>query len=62
MSIIRVKPAPGRRVRLHDGRLLPQTGWDVEDDVVWQRRLRDGDVVIDGAPAALLDDAAEEHH
>lgn len=46
MSKITVKPAAGRRVRLHDGRLLPAEGWEVDDDIVWQRRLRDGDVEL----------------
>lgn len=46
MTTIRVKPAPGRRVRLNDGRLLPDDGWDVADDAIWRRRLRDGDVVL----------------
>lgn len=55
MSKLRVKPAEGRRVRLHDGRLMPAEGWEVDDDTIWQRRLRDGDVVLvpDAAPFAL---------
>jgi hypothetical protein len=53
MSKIRLKPAEGRRVRLHDGRLMPAEGWEVEDDAIWQRRLHDGDVeVVTAAPAA----------
>jgi hypothetical protein len=46
MSTLRLKPAEGRRVRLHDGRLMPAEGWEVEDDAIWRRRLRDGDVVV----------------
>lgn len=51
MTKIFIKPAAGRRVRLHDGRLMPQEGWEVDDDAIWQRRLRDGDVVLGAAPA-----------
>lgn len=52
MTKIFIKPAAGRRVRLHDGRLVPPEGWEVDNDAIWQRRLRDGDVVLAAAPAS----------
>jgi Protein of unknown function (DUF2635) len=49
-----VKPAPGRTVR--DPRsmaLLPEEGRTVPDnDPFWLRRVRDGDVTKEAAPAA----------
>ena len=53
MSIIRLKPTADRRVRLADGRLLPDEGMEVERDLYWHRRLADGDVVeVSAAPMA----------
>lgn len=44
---MRVKPAPGRVVRNPETKqLLPADGIDVPDDsILWNRILRDGDVV-----------------
>lgn len=46
---MRVKPAPGRTVR--DPRsmiVLSDEGREVPDhDVYWQRRVRDGDVIVE---------------
>lgn len=48
-----VKPAEGRAVRdPRSMRLLPEEGAEVPDgDLFWQRRVRDGDVVVDEQPA-----------
>jgi hypothetical protein len=45
---MKVKPAPGRAVRdpQQKYRLLPEQGGEVPDNAFWQRRLRDGDVVL----------------
>lgn len=45
---MRVKPAPGLRVRHPETKvLLPAEGIDVPDDsVVWNKILNDGDVVL----------------
>lgn len=50
---MRVIPAPGRQVRNPETKLLlPADGIDVPDDsILWNRILRDGDVVK-GVPAA----------
>ncbi|NDV77120.1 DUF2635 domain-containing protein [Burkholderia cenocepacia] len=50
---MRVKPAPGLKVRdPHSKKLLPDDGIDVPDDSpVWNRILNDGDVVRDERPA-----------
>lgn len=48
-----VKPAPGLSVRdpdRHDH--LPAEGREVPDNLFWQRRLRDADVVRAEKPAA----------
>ena len=48
---MKVKPAEGRAVR--DPRsmaLLSEEGREVpDDDTFWQRRVRDGDVTVEGA-------------
>ena len=46
---MKVKPAPGRTVRdPHSKMVLPPEGRDVPDhDPFWQRRIRDGDVIVD---------------
>jgi hypothetical protein len=45
---MRVKPAEGRAVRdpQQHYRLMPPEGGNVPDNTFWQRRLRDGDVVM----------------
>lgn len=45
---MKVKPAPGRAVRdpQQKYRMLPEQGGEVPDNAFWQRRLRDGDVVL----------------
>ncbi|AMU15139.1 MULTISPECIES: DUF2635 domain-containing protein [Burkholderia cepacia complex] len=50
---MRVKPAPGLKVRdPHTKKLLPDDGIDVPDDSpVWNRILNDGDVVRVELPA-----------
>lgn len=40
-----IMPAPDRRARYEDGRLLPPGGDDVIWSTYWQRRLDDGDVI-----------------
>ena len=45
-----VVPAPGLKIRDPDLKdLLPDAGRDVPNTDYWQRRLRDGDVVIEVA-------------
>ncbi len=60
---MRVKPAPGLKVRdPHTKKLLPDDGIDVPDDSpVWNRILNDGDVerVEQPATAAPISDHAE---
>lgn len=43
--LLRVKPAPDRRVRKPDGSLLDPSGETVPRDAYWTRRLADGDAV-----------------
>lgn len=45
---MKVKPAPGRAVRdpQQKYRMLSEQGGEVPDNAFWQRRLRDGDVVL----------------
>lgn len=55
---MRVKPAPGLKVRNPvDKQLLPPEGIDVPDDsILWTKILNDGDVVLvkaNAAPAAV---------
>ena len=45
MSLIRVKPAEGRRVRLEDGMIVPEDGIETELTMFVRRRLDDGDLV-----------------
>lgn len=45
-----IKPAAGLKVRVDAGRLLADEGEEVVDSVYWQRRLRDGDVVLADPP------------
>ena len=45
-----IKPAAGLKVRVDAGRLLAEEGEEVVDSVYWQRRLRDGDVVLAEPP------------
>ncbi len=52
MTKILVKPAPGRRVRRPDGRVLEEAGAAVERTPYWLRRAAAGDVTIGKAPAA----------
>jgi Protein of unknown function (DUF2635) len=51
---MRVKPAPGLKVRNPvDKQLLPPEGIDVPDDsILWTKILNDGDVVLVKANAA----------
>ena len=51
---MRVIPAPGRQVRSPETKLLlPADGIDVPDDsILWNRILRDGDVVKAASAAA----------
>ncbi|MDA8049965.1 MAG: DUF2635 domain-containing protein [Rhodospirillales bacterium] len=52
MTRIRVRPAPGRRVRLPGGKLLKAEGALVARDLFIERRLAAGDVVeVPEAPA-----------
>lgn len=54
---MKVFPAPGLKIRDPDLKdLLPEEGREVPDSGYWQRRLRDGDVVIEAPkqkPAAM---------
>ena len=49
-----VKPAPGRTVRDPTSMAkLPDEGREVKDgDLFWVRRIRDGDVTVEGQPRA----------
>lgn len=50
MSVMKVWPAPGHRVRdPGTGLLLTRRGATVPDNSYWRRRLADGDV-LDAAP------------
>lgn len=48
---MKVTPAPGRAVRdPRNKQLLPERGREVPDhDPFWVRRVRDGDVIVEGA-------------
>lgn len=49
---MKIKPVEGRVVR--DPRtmqILPEEGRDVPDTSFWHRRIRDGDVTVEDAPA-----------
>lgn len=50
---MKVKPAPGCEVRDPTSMmLLPPEGRDVpDDDLFWVRRVRDGDVIVEGETA-----------
>lgn len=54
MATIRIKPAPGRRVRNPDRnfRVMPADGEDVEDTIHWRRAIDAGDVLVVEAAAA----------
>jgi hypothetical protein len=60
MAIIRVYPAPGRKVREPNTmRAVPPEGIEVSDsDLYWVRRLRDKDVVTVKPAPALAKPAA----
>jgi|GEM_PF-890496 len=45
-------PIHGARVRKPDGQILKAEGEVVERDSFWLRRVADGDVRLDAAPAA----------
>jgi|LGVE01.1.fsa_nt_gb hypothetical protein len=45
MQTVKIKPAPGLRVRTPDGGLLPEAGATVELTSYWRRRIAAGDVV-----------------
>jgi hypothetical protein len=50
---MRVKPAPGRKVRdPRSMQFLPEAGREVPDQPFWRRRIRDGDVIEEKAAAA----------
>lgn len=48
MSQIYVKPVPGRASPVPEkgGALLPEVGDSVPHNAYWQRRIKDGDVVV----------------
>lgn len=52
---VRLKPAPDRRVRHPDGRLLDPAGETVERSPYWRRRMTAGDVVV-ATPTAKAKD------
>ncbi|HEX5276491.1 MAG TPA: DUF2635 domain-containing protein [Fluviicoccus sp.] len=52
MSQKTIKPVTGRRVRQPDGELLPEAGKTVVWNAFWERRLRDGDIELNGGSAA----------
>ncbi|WP_191485380.1 DUF2635 domain-containing protein [Pseudomonas sp. FEN] len=55
---ITVVPAPGRAVPDPEaGDLLPLEGREVADGAWWRRRLADGDITLNAAPAAQPQDA-----
>lgn len=60
---MRVKPATGRAVR--DPKtliLLPEDGREVPDnDLFWQRRVRDGDVTVETRQEARQEARHEAH-
>lgn len=45
-----IKPAPGLRVRMPNGNVLPAEGAAVAMNSYWLRRLEDGDVIEAGMP------------
>lgn len=50
-----VKPArEGQQIRRPDGRPLPPEGGRVEWSSYWQRRLRDGDIILTDPPPLPL--------
>lgn len=53
----RLYPAPGRLVRLPDGRPIPPAGREVPLDGWARRRLKDGDLLT--APPEAAEQAAE---
>lgn len=58
-EMITIKPAPDRRARHENGRLLAAGGEMVARSPYWLRRLADEDVVATGQiEAAAADDAA----
>ncbi|WP_248806053.1 DUF2635 domain-containing protein [Pseudomonas sp. MWU13-2100] len=55
---ITVVPAPGRAVPDPEaGDLLPLEGREVADSAWWRRRLADGDITLNTAPAVKPQDA-----
>lgn len=45
MTALRYRPAPGRRVRLPDGRLLREAGERLEHSPYLARLIADGDII-----------------
>lgn len=55
-----VKPTPDRLIRDPvKGTFLPESGEEVPNDVFWQRRITDGDVVIVETPKPTKGDDAK---
>lgn len=55
MTSIFVIPKDGKRVIDNmTRRPLPESGIEVQDNPYWQRRLRDGDIVLADVPAAKI--------
>ena len=54
MKTMRVKPVAGRACPMPErgGELLPDAGAAVPRDAYWQRRLDDGDAVLEGSAKA----------
>lgn len=44
---VKIKPVPGRVLRDHNNkmRIIPEEGKEVDWDLTWARRVRDGDAV-----------------
>jgi hypothetical protein len=49
-----IKPAPGKKIRnpANNMSYLDPNGEPVRWDVFWQRRLNEGDIVVDDLPSA----------
>lgn len=60
MKTMRVKPVAGRACPMPErgGELLPDAGAAVPRDAYWQRRLDDGDAVLEGSAKASTKAAA----
>lgn len=46
MNVVRVMPVDGRRCYNEQGLVIPDTGLEVVLNTYWNRRIKDGDVLI----------------